>query len=217
MYRIGLDVSSIGYFVLMNCNTKEIVSICKVPQKIGITEYEKQIAKLKPLLKEKGMKTKTQKQIVDLNNKILNSPRDIDRVMDWLSDCKARYNPVIVNIEKPICQTFGGQSSIQSFLRMAEYMGIVTTMLDYIGLEYNIIPIETWRNNYNYSKMDKDKVTELVKSTKKTKTAITREFAKQESIRIAEETVPNIKDWWVLKGCRVINTDIVESTLLGLI
>ena len=125
MYKIGLDISSIGYFVLMNCDTKEIVDICKVPQKIGVAEYEKQITKLKPLLKEKGMKTKTQKQIVGLNNKILNSPRDIYRVMEWLSDCKTKYNPVIVNIEKPLVQTFGS-STINSFLKMAEYMGLLS-------------------------------------------------------------------------------------------
>ena len=216
MYKIGLDISSIAYFVLMNCDTKEIVDICKVPQKIGISEYEKQITKLKPLLKEKGMKTKIQKQIVELNNKILNCPRDVDRVIWWLLECKAKYGCLTVNIEKPLVQTFGG-SQISSFLKMAEYMGIVTTMLDYVGFKYNIIPIETWRNNYKYNKMDKELVAELVKSTKKTKTAITREFAKQESVRIAEELIPNIKEWWVLKGCRVINVDIVESALIGLV
>jgi len=216
MYKIGLDISSIGFLVLINCDTKEIVDICKVPQKIGASEYEKQITKLKPLLKEKGMKTKTQKQIVELNNKILNCPRDVDRVINWLFECKAKYGNLIVNIEKPLVQTFGG-SQISSFLKMAEYMGIMTTILDYVGFEYNIIPIETWRNNYNYNKMDKDKVSELIKSTKKTKTAITREFAKQESIRIAEELIPNIKEWYILKGCRTINVDIVESALLSMV
>jgi hypothetical protein len=213
-YKIGLDISSIGYFSLMNIETKEIVSICKVPQKLKISEYEKEITGLKPLLKVKGMKTKTQSKIVELKNKVLNSPRDIGRVMTWLMSCKNTYGVELANIEKPLIQTFGN-SQISSFLKMAEYIGIVTTMLDYVGIKYNIVAIETWRNYYNYNKMDKAEVLKLVTKSK-SKTTITREFAKKESVRIAEELIPNIKDFWIPKGCKKVNDDICESCLLGL-
>ena len=213
-YRCGLDISSIGWFSLMNIKTKEVVSICKVPQKLEVSEYEKEIAKLKPLLKVKGMKTKTQAKIVELKNKVLNSPRDTGRVMAWLMQCKDMYGVELCNIEKPLVQTYGN-SQISSFLKMAEYVGIVTTMLDYIGIKYNIVAVETWRNYFNYNKMDKSEVLKLVTKSK-SKTTITREFAKKESVRIAEELIPNIKDFWVPKGCRNINDDICESCLIGL-
>jgi hypothetical protein len=124
------------------------------------------------------------------------------------------YGVELCNIEKPLVQTYGN-SQISSFLKMAEYVGIVTTMLDYIGIKYNIVAVETWRNYFNYNKMDKSEVLKLVTKSK-SKTTITREFAKKESVRIAEELIPNIKYFWIPQGCRNINDDICESCLLGL-
>ena len=71
---------------------------------------------------------------------------------------------------------------------MSEYMGIITCMLDILDIPYNIISISEWRSHYDYKKMDKDEVQKrLVLETKKSKTEITHEFAKQESLRIALE------------------------------
>ena len=61
-------------------------------------------------------------------------------------------------------------------------------MLDILDIPYNIISISEWRSHYDYKKMDKDEVQRLILETKKLrKTEITREFAKQESLRIALE------------------------------
>lgn len=211
-YRVGLDISSIAWFVLLEQN--KIISICQVPQKVEDKELSKQLTKLKKDAKIKGNKTKCEKEIKLINNKILNLPRDCKRVFEWLSKYKDEIE--VVNIEKPLLQTFGS-SSIISLTRMSEYMGIVTTMLDILDIPYNIISISEWRSNYNYAKMDKEEVQRLVYETKKSKTEITREFAKQESLRIALEKIENIEDWYIPEGKKKINSDIYESALLALV
>ena len=210
-YRCGLDISSIGFFVLLEGN--KIVDICQVPQKTEDKELSKGLTKLKKDAKIKGNKTKCEKEIKLINNKILNLPRDCKRVFEWLSKYKDEIE--IVNIEKPLMQSFG-PTSIVSLTKMAEYMGIVTTMLDILDIPYNIISISEWRSNYDYKKMDKDEVQRLILETKKSKTEITREFAKSESLRIALELVDNLEDFYITKG-KKINSDVVESVLLGLI
>ncbi len=211
-YRCGLDISSCGYFCLLEEN--KIIDICQVPQKTENKELSKGLTSLKKDAKIKGNKTKCEKEIKLINNKILNLPRDCKRVFEWLSKYKDEIE--IVNIEKPLLQTFGS-SSIISLTRMSEYMGIVTCMLDILNIPYNIISISEWRSHYDYKKMDKDEVQRLVLETKKTKTEITREFAKQESLRIALEKIENIEDWYITKGCKKINMDIVESAIIGLV
>ena len=91
--KVGLDISSIGYFVAMDKN--HIISVCQVPQKVNVLGFEKQIANLKPLLKEKGMKTKVQKQIVELSNQILNSSRGIKRVVEWLENLQQFFKSIL--------------------------------------------------------------------------------------------------------------------------
>lgn len=210
-YRVGLDISSIAWFVLLEQN--KIIDICQVPQKIEDKELSKSLTKLKKDAKIKGNKTKCEKEIKLINNKILNLPRDCKRVFEWLSKYKDEIE--IVNIEKPLLQTFG-PTSVQSLAKMAEYMGIVTTMLDILDIPYNIISISEWRSNYDYKKMDKDEVQRLILETKKSKTEITREFAKQESLRIALEKIENIKYFYITKG-KKINSDVVESSILALV
>ena len=210
-YRCGLDISSIGWFTLLEGN--KIISICQVPQKIENKELSKGLTNLKKDAKIKGNKTKCEKEIKLINNKILNLPRDCKRVFEWLSKYKDEIE--IVNIEKPLMQSFG-PTSIVSLTKMAEYMGIVTTMLDILNIPYNIISISEWRSHYDYKKMDKDEVQKLVLETKKTKTEITREFAKQESLRIALEKIENIEEFYITKG-KKINSDILESALIGLV
>ena len=210
-YRCGLDISSIGFFTLLEGN--KIVDICQVPQKTEDKELSKGLTKLKKDAKIKGNKTKCEKEIKLINNKILNLPRDCKRVFEWLSKYKDEIE--VVNIEKPLLQTFGS-SSIISLTRMSEYMGIVTTMLDILDIPYNIISISEWRSNYDYKKMDKEEVQRLILETKKTKTEITREFAKQESLRIALEKIENIKEFYITKG-KKINSDVVESAILALV
>ena len=210
-YRVGLDISSIGWFTLLEGN--KIISICQVPQKTENKELSKALTNLKKDAKIKGNKTKCEKEIKLINNKILNLPRDCKRVFEWLSKYKDEIE--IVNIEKPLLQTFGS-SSIISLTRMSEYMGIVTCMLDILNIPYNIISISEWRSHYDYKKMDKDEVQKLVLETKKSKTEITREFAKQESLRIALEKIENIEDFYITKG-KKINSDVVESAILALV
>lgn len=206
--KVGLDISSIGYFVLMNGS--RIVDICKVPQKqdiykLKIISLEHEIKQLEPQLKIKGMKGKTQDKINVLKRQILtlqdNSPRDISRVKDWL--LKYKDNIEIVNIEKPLLQA-GMFTQINSIVKAWEYLGICTCILDSVGIKYNIVSIDEWRSNFDYTKPPKDCKNK-------------RQFTKSESIRIAEEVVENIKDWYVLKGCRKINDDICESCLLSMI
>lgn len=210
-YRCGLDISSIGWFTLLEGN--KIISICQVPQKTENKELSKGLTNLKKDAKIKGNKTKCEKEIKLINNKILNLPRDCKRVFEWLSKYKDEIE--IVNIEKPLLQTFGS-SSIISLTRMSEYMGVVTTMLDILDIPYNIISISEWRSNYDYAKMDKDEVQRLVLETKKSKTEITREFAKQESLRIALEKIENIEEFYITK-VKKINSDVIESALLALV
>lgn len=211
-YRCGLDISSIGWFTLLEGN--KIVSICQVPQKIEDKELSKHLTNLKKDAKIKGNKTKCEKEIKLINNKILNLPRDCKRVFEWLSKYKDEIE--VVNIEKPLLQTFSA-SSIVSITRMFEYLGIITCMLGILDIPYNIISISEWRSHFDYKKMDKDEVQRLVLETKKTKTEITRDFAKQESLRIALEKIENIKEFYITKGCKKINMDIVESAILSLV
>lgn len=211
-YRVGLDISSIGWFTLLEGN--KIISICQVPQKTENKELSKGLTNLKKDAKIKGNKTKCEKEIKLINNKILNLPRDCKRVFEWLSKYKDEIE--IVNIEKPLLQTFA-MSSITSITRMFEYLGIITCMLDILDIPYNIISISEWRSHYDYKKMDKDEVQKLVFETKKSKTEITREFAKQESLRIALEKIENIEDWYIPEGKKKINSDIYESALLALV
>jgi len=210
-YRCGLDISSIGFFTLLEGN--KIVSICQVPQKIENKELSKRLTILKKDAKIKGNKTRCEKEVKLINNKILNLPRDCKRVFEWLSKYSDKIE--VVNIEKPLMQTFA-MSSITSIVRMFEYLGIVTTMLDILNIPYNIISISEWRSHYDYKKMDKDEVQKLVLETKKSKTEITREFAKQESLRIALEKIENIEEYYITKG-KKINSDIVESSILALV
>lgn len=210
-YRVGLDISSIAWFTLLEGN--KIIDVCQVPKKIENKELSKHLTNLKKDAKIKGNKTKCEKEIKLINNKILNLPRDCKRVFEWLSKYKDEIE--IVNIEKPLLQTFGS-SSIISLTRMSEYMGIITCMLDILDIPYNIISISEWRSNYDYKKMDKDEVQRLVYETKKSKTEITREFAKQESLRIALEKIENIEEFYITKG-KKINSDVVESALLALV
>ena len=44
-YKVGLDISSIGYFVLLEQN--KIIDICQVPQKSENKELNKQLVQLK--------------------------------------------------------------------------------------------------------------------------------------------------------------------------
>lgn len=206
--KVGLDLSSVGYFVLMDGN--KIIDICKVPQKqdvykLDIKALEHEIKKLEPQLKVKGMKGKTEDKIKILKRQILtledNSSRDISRVMDWL--LKYKDDIEVVNIEKPLLQA-GMFTQINSIVKAWEYLGICTCILDSIGIKYNIVSIDEWRNNFDYTKPPKDCKNK-------------RQFTKSESIRIAEEKVENIKDWWIPTGCKKINDDICESCLLALI
>jgi len=212
-YKLGLDVSSCGYFVLMQGN--KIIDLHQVPQK-DTRELDKQIKKLKPELKTRGMKAKTEKEIHKLQNDILNTPRDCSDVLEWL--LKYADDISICNIEKPLMQTFGS-SSIMAITKMFEYLGIMTALLDVAHIPYNIISISEWRANFKYNRLTKEEVcAKIIESNnKKTKTQITREFAKQESIRICEEMVENIKDFYIPKGCRSISNDICESCLLGMV
>lgn len=213
-YRCGLDISSIAYFTLLEGN--KIIDICQVPQKIENKELSKGLTNLKKDAKIKGNKTKCEKEIKLINNQILNLPRDCKRVFEWLSKYKDEIE--IVNIEKPLMQSMSS-SSIISLTRMSEYMGIVTCMLDILEIKYNIISISEWRSKFNFNKLSKEEVENKVIESgyKKKKTDITREFVKSESIRISEEKIDNIKDWYILDGCKKINSDICESALLGII
>ena len=209
-YRCGLDISSCAYFVLLEGN--KIIDLCQVPQKIEDKELSKTLTLLKKDAKIKGNKTRCEKEIKLINNKILNLPRDCKRVFEWLYQYKDDIE--IVNIEKPLLQTFSA-SSIISITRMFEYLGIVTTMLDILDIPYNIISTSEWRSHYDYKKMDKDEIAERIIETGRTKTDITREFAKQESLRIALEKIENIEEFYITKG-KKINSDVIESALLGL-
>ena len=211
-YKIGLDISSIAWFVLLEQN--KIIDICQVPQKTKDKNLNKLLTQLKKDSKIKGNKTKCEKEIKKINDKILNLPYDCNRVFEWLS--KYRDNIKIVNIEKPLLQSFN-PTSIQSLVKMGEIMGVVRTMLDLLNIPYNIISISEWRSNFDYKKLSKEEIQELIKKTGKAKGEITREFAKNESIRISEEKIDNIKDWYILPRCSKINNDIVESSLLGLV
>ena len=211
-YKVGLNISSIGYFVLLEQN--KIIDICQVPQKIENKELNKQLAQLKKDSKIKGNKTRCEKEIKIINDKILNLPHDCKRVFEWLS--KYKNDIQVVNIEKPLLQSFN-PTSIQSLVKMGETMGVIRTMLDLLDIPYNIISISEWRSNFDYKKLSKEEIQELIKTTGKNKGEITREFAKNESIRISEERIENIKDWYILPRCSKINNDIVESALLSLV
>lgn len=213
-YRCGLDISSIGWFTLLEGN--KIVSICQVPQKIEDKELSKGLTNLKKDAKIKGNKTKCEKEIKLINNKILNLPRDCKRVFEWLSKYKDEIE--VVNIEKPLMQSMSS-SSIISLTRMSEYMGIITTMLDILDIRYNIISISEWRAKFDFNKLPKEEIEDRIIESgyKKKKTDITREFVKSESIRISEEKIENIKDWYILPRCKSISSDVAESALLGII
>ena len=212
-YKIGLDISSIGYFVILEGN--KIIDLHQVPQKKSDTkDIMNQITQLKKDAKIRGNKTKCEKEIKALQNQILSQPRNTKEVFEWLS--KYKDDIEIVNIEKPLLQTMNA-SSINAIAKMFEYLGIVTAMLDILEIPYNIISISEWRSKFDYNKMDKADIETRMKETRKTKTEITREFAKLESIRIAEERVSNIKDYYIPKGCKNISSDIVESAILGLV
>ena len=132
-YRVGLDISSIAWFCLLEGN--KIISICQVPQKTENKELSRGLTNLKKDAKIKGNKTKCEKEIKLINNKILNLPRDCKRVFEWLSKYKDEIE--IVNIEKPLMQTFGA-TSIISLTRMSEYLGIITCMLDILDIPYKV-------------------------------------------------------------------------------
>lgn len=206
--KIGLDLSSIGYFVLMDNN--RIIDICQVPQKMPVNKIkllpiQHKIKELEPNLKVKGLVTKTKNEIAILERQIKtledNAPRDVARVVDWLNTYIDKIE--VVNIEKPLLQA-GPFTDVRALAKMAEYFGICTCILDSLGIQYNVVSIQDWRSNFDYAKPPKDCKNK-------------RQFTKSESIRIAEERVVNIKDWYVPKGCRKINDDIVESALLTLI
>lgn len=206
--KIGLDVSSIGFFVLVNNNN--IVSICQVPQKINnnkikIMDLEHEIKLLEPELKVKGMKGKTEDKIKILKRKIVtlkdNSPLDVIRVIDWLEKWKDDIE--IVNIEKPLLQA-GLSTQVATISKCWEYLGICTAILDSLNIPYNVVSIDEWRSKFDYVKPPKDCKNK-------------RQFTKSESIRISEEKIENIKDWYILSGKRKINDDICESGLLALI
>ena len=82
-YKVGLDISSISYFVLLENN--KIVDICQVPQKTKDKNLNKLLTQLKKDSKIKGNKTKCEKEIKKINDKILNLPYNCNRVFEWLS------------------------------------------------------------------------------------------------------------------------------------
>ena len=206
--KVGLDISSIGWFVLMNNNS--VVSICQVPQKTNpykfdILKLENDIKILEPNLKVKGQKGKTEDKIKILKRQILtledNSARDTTRVIDWLTKWKDDIE--VVNIEKPLLQA-GMSTQVATIAKCWEYLGICTCILDSLSIRYNIVSIDDWRSNFDY-----------IKPTKDCKNK--RAFTKKESIRIAESRIDNIKNWYIPKGCRKISDDICESCLLSMI
>lgn len=206
--KVGLDISSIGYFVLMDNN--KIIDICQVPQKMPINKIkllsiQHKIKELEPNLKVKGLVTKTKNEIAVLERQIKtledNSPRDVARVVNWLNKYIDKIE--VVNIEKPLLQSYN-PTSIQSLTKMSEYFGICTCILDSLGIQYNVVSIQDWRSNFDYTKPPKDCKNK-------------RDFTKCESIRIAEERVINIKDWYIPNGCRKISNDICESALISMI
>lgn len=177
--KVGLDISSKGYFVIMNGNT--IYDMCQVPQKNDVGYY------------------------------------DAMRVYGWLSCHKKNIEKVI--IEQPLMQT-ANPTTIMAISSMFKMLGIIICLLDLLCIDYELVSVGTWRKKYNYKKLSKDDTAFILKNkqkgTKKTAGQVKREFAKLESIRIAEELVPNIKDWYIPPRCRVINDDIVESALIGM-
>ena len=59
-YKIGLDISSIAWFVLLEQN--KIIDICQVPQKTKDKNLNKLLTQLKKDSKIKGNKTKCEKE-----------------------------------------------------------------------------------------------------------------------------------------------------------
>lgn len=219
--KIGLDISSIGYFVLMDNN--RIIDVCQVPQKIPVNKIkllsiQHKIKELEPNLKVKGLVTKTKNEIAILERQIKtledNSPRDVARVVNWLNKYIDKID--IVNIEKPLLQT-NNPSKISSITKGWEYLGICTCILDSLGIEYNILSSQDWRSNFDYNKPTKEQLQEIMINKKKKRGEASRIFTKMESIRISIERVVNIKDYYIPNRCRVINDDICESAILGLI
>jgi len=207
-YKMGLDISSIAYFVILERN--KIIDMCQVPIKTNIYKDEikqlkQQIEDLKPCLKIKGQKGKTQDKINILKRQITkyedNDTRNVVEVLEWLK--KYSKDVEICNVEKPILQS-ATPTSIISLTKMSEYLGIAITLLTLAGIKHNILSIQEWRANFDYVKPSKtceDK----------------RLWTKNESIRIAEELIVNIKDHYILPRCKTINTDICESALLALL
>ena len=64
-YRVGLDISSIAWFCLLEGN--KIIDVCQVPQKIENKEISKGLTNLKKDAKIKGNKTKCEKEIKLIN------------------------------------------------------------------------------------------------------------------------------------------------------
>ena len=97
-------------------------------------------------------------------------------------------------------------TSIISLTSCAESYAINRTLLEMLEIYCYPVSVATWRKCYNFGKLDKG-----VPYKDK------REFAKQESIRIAQEKIKNIEDFWIPKGCRKINDNIVEASLLSIL
>jgi hypothetical protein len=113
-------------------------------------------------------------------------------------------------------------TTIQSLSKMSEYIGICRTLLELNNIPLNFISILDWRKNYDYRKLPESFIQEYrdINKHKKnvpTKGEISREWTKQESIRLAKEHVVNIEEFWIPKGSKNISDDICESALLGLL
>jgi len=206
--QLGLDNSSIGYFVLSD--NDKVIDLCKVPQPLNMYKEEikiinKEIKELEPFLCIKGQKGKTEEKIKILKRRIISlndsDPKDISRVLEWLT--KYKESITICYIEGLIYQT-NDASSVKSFMKLAEYFGICQTCLDIVGIKYKVIPIQEWRKHYDYKE-----------TPKKLSSSDRKKFVKSESIRISGELIKDIDKFWIPKGCRVINDNICESSLLA--
>ncbi len=221
---LGLDCSSIGYFVITDKNNC-IVDVIQLPQSLNkfkdeIKEIEKEIKLLKPNLKEKGQVTKTKDKIAVLNRKrneyLESEDKNVIEVLSWLKKYAERIN--ICHIEKKLMQT-ANASTIQTFMKLSEYLGIAKILLDLSSIEYKVVSITDWRKNYNYRKLSKEDIAKIILNSKRKlkESEVKREFVKQESIRISEELIPNIREFYKPNNCKNINDDICESVLLSIL
>jgi hypothetical protein len=200
MYKLGIDNGYHGYWVFLHKDTNNIIFAIEFPQKSKknnkrILELRKQL----PLCKYKYEIANIKKKIYHLK---MITPRLVN---EFIEKIKPYMNDIVsCNIEKPLEQSINA-SSMKSFIAGGQALGYNRSILDILEIDYELVSVKSWQAFHKFTPAPKH-----FTGDKK------REFSKQESIRICQEKIPNIKDFWIPKGCLKINDNICDACLIGL-